>query len=168
MPVQHGHEPFALVRWATFLGFVKSFSISRQNIKLYSEVNSASAKLQLYRKNRTNMGKDKGEKKDTFVYVHDKEFAWVPARLIETKGDKAVVSIPKYANEQAIVSDGGRSGKGVEERTVNLKDYPHKVLPLQNVDGKGNLHQYADMVHLPYLHEVSHCSQACGQKPQTF
>jgi myosin heavy subunit len=100
------------------------------------------------------MGKDKGEKKDTFVYVHDKEFAWVPATLIETKGDKAVVSIPKYANEQAIVSDGGRSGKGVEERTVNLKDYPHKVLPLQNVDGKGNLHQYADMVHLPYLHEA--------------
>lgn len=96
----------------------------------------------------------KGEKKDTFVYVHDKQFAWIPGTLVSSSGDKAVVSCPKYASEQAICSDGGKTAKGVEERTINLKDYPHKVLPLQNVNGSGNLEAFPDMVQLPYLHEV--------------
>ena len=53
-----------------------------------------------------------------------------------------------------MICDGGRSAKGEEERVVKLKDYPAKVLPLQNVDGNGNMPEYADMVELPYLHEV--------------
>ena len=69
-------------------------------------------------------------------------------------GDKATVVVPQYKDEQSIVSDGGRSAKGAEEITVNLKDYPHKVLPLQNVDANGNLVEFSDMVKLPYLHEA--------------
>lgn len=91
---------------------------------------------------------------DTLVYVKHPEFAWVPAKLLDTQGDKATVSIPQYKDQQSIVSDGGRGAKKWEEQTVNLKDYPHKVLPLQNVDGNGCLLECADMVSLPYLHEV--------------
>lgn len=96
----------------------------------------------------------KGEKK-SYVYIHDKELGWIPGTLLSSSGDKAVVECPQYKDEQAICSDGGKTAKGVEERTVNLKDYPHKVLPLQNVDNKGKLMPFADMVKLPYLHEVS-------------
>ena len=53
-----------------------------------------------------------------------------------------------------MICDGGRSAKGEEERVVKLKDYPAKVLPLQNVDGNNNMPEFADMVELPYLHEV--------------
>jgi len=97
----------------------------------------------------------KKEAKATLSYVKDPEYAWVPATLEKTEGDKAYVKIPQYKTEQAITSDGGRAAKGEVEKTINLKDYPHKVLPLQNVDGNGNLLEYADMVQLPYLHEVS-------------
>jgi hypothetical protein len=99
--------------------------------------------------------KQDGEKQDTYVYIKDPDFAWIPAKLISSLGDKATVSIPQYKDEQAILSDGGRGAKTSLEATINLKDYQHKVLPLQNVDGSGNLQAYADMVHLPYLHEVS-------------
>lgn len=101
------------------------------------------------------MGKDKKEK-STLVFVKDPQHAWVPCTLVETKGDKATVSIPQYKDEQAIVCDGGRNAKGAEERVVKLKEYPHSVLPLQNLDGNNNMPEYADMVQLPYLHEVSH------------
>jgi hypothetical protein len=42
-----------------------------------------------------------------------------------------------------------------EERVVNLKEYNAKVLPLQNIDKNRQLIEHADMVTLPYLHEVS-------------
>jgi hypothetical protein len=92
--------------------------------------------------------------KTNYVYVKDADFGWVPATLVNSEGDKATVSIPQYADEQSIVSDGGRSSKKSVEKTINLKDYHHKVLPLQNVDANGNLTEFADMVKLPYLHEV--------------
>jgi hypothetical protein len=101
---------------------------------------------------RSTMG---GEKKDTLCYVKDPNYAWVPATLVKTEGDKAYVKIPQYKDEQSIMSNGGRGAKEFEERVVNLNDYSHKVLPLQNVDNNGNLSEYADMVQLPYLHEVS-------------
>lgn len=95
-----------------------------------------------------------GEKKKPLVFVKDPEHAWVPATLVKQEGDKATVSVPKYKDEQSMICDGGRSSKDAEERVVKLKDYPNKVLPLQNVDGNNNMPEYADMVQLPYLHEV--------------
>jgi hypothetical protein len=91
------------------------------------------------------------------VYIKHPDFAWVPAVLLEQDGDKAKVSVPQYPSEQLILSDGGKGAKGKKEQTINLKDYPHKVLPLQNVDANGMLVECADMVKLPYLHEVSSC-----------
>jgi hypothetical protein len=90
----------------------------------------------------------KEEKKQAHVYILDQQYAWRPAILGETKGDKAYVTVPEYKDEQSMMSDGGRRAKKGEEITIDLKSYPHKVLPLQN-DG-----EYADMVHMPYLHEV--------------
>ena len=80
--------------------------------------------------------------------------AWVPATLLKTEGDKATVEVPVYKDEQAMICDGGRSAKEKDQRVVKLKDYPNKVLPLQNIDGNNNMPEYADMVMLPYLHEV--------------
>jgi hypothetical protein len=74
---------------------------------------------------------------------------------VETKGDKAVVSIPKYSDEQSILSDGGRGAIKFKRREVNLHDYANGVLPLQNVDEMGWLNDEQDMVDLPFLHEVS-------------
>lgn len=39
-------------------------------------------------------------------------------------------------------------------QTVSLSDYPAGALPLQNVDAHGRLRPVADMVDLPFLHEV--------------
>lgn len=96
-----------------------------------------------------------GKSKDTFVYIKHPDYAWVPATLEKQEGTKATCTVPQYADQQSIISDGGRSTKKSISETVNLKDYPHKVLPLQNVDNNGNLIPYADMVSMAYLHEVS-------------
>lgn len=102
----------------------------------------------------TTSNSNEAGKKDTHVYISDPESAWIPAILEKSDGGKAYVSVPQYNDEQDIMSDGGRGAKKYKEEVVNLADYPHKVLPLQNVDESGNLHEYADMVQLPYLHEV--------------
>lgn len=94
------------------------------------------------------------EKKDTLVYIKHPEYAWIPAKLDKSEGDKAYVSVPQYKDQQSIQSDGGKGAKKSIEEVVNLKDYPHKVLPLQNVDSNGNLVEHPDMVQLAYLHEV--------------
>jgi len=111
----------------------------------------------LLRRRRYTMPKKskEGEKKATHVYIKDPEYAWIPAIVEDTKADKATVSIPQYKDEQAIMQDGGRGSRKSVEDTVDLKEYPHKVLPLANVDANGNLLEFADMVQLPYLHEVS-------------
>lgn len=101
------------------------------------------------------MGKKKEEKQTSYVYILDQQFAWRPAILDDTKGDKAICTVPEYKDEQSMMSDGGRAAKKGEQITIDLKQYPHKVLPLQNVDHNGNLTEFADMVKLPYLHEVS-------------
>ena len=100
------------------------------------------------------MPKQKGEKKASNVFIMDKNYAWRPAILETQKGDKAVVTVPEYKNEQSMQCDGGRNAKKGESVTVDLKHYPHGVLPLQNVDGNGNIQEFPDMVKLPYLHEV--------------
>ena len=88
------------------------------------------------------------------VYVLDKDFAWVPARLLESSGEKARVSIPQYAEEAKIASDSGKAATSWTEKEINLKHYPGKSLPLQNIKN-GALNVKEDMVDLPYLHEVS-------------
>jgi len=102
-------------------------------------------------------GKSKEAKSDTnaLVYIKDPEYAWIPATMEREENGKAHVVVPQYESEAKIASDGGRGAKTSVEQVVNLKDYPHKVLPLQNVDANGNLVEFADMVQLPYLHEVS-------------
>jgi hypothetical protein len=92
--------------------------------------------------------------KKSYIYIKDPEFAWIPATLEKSEGDKAYVSVPQYKDEQSISSDGGRRATSTAEDVISLKDYPHKVLPLQNVDANGNLLVFSDMVKLPYLHEV--------------
>ena len=88
------------------------------------------------------------------VYIMDKNFAWIPARLVDVSGDTAKVSIPQYADESLILSDGGKGATGWKDDVVKLKFYPGKTLPLQNCDKAGNLVEKEDMVDLPFLHEV--------------
>lgn len=102
------------------------------------------------------------------VYILDKDYAWRPAILDETKGDKAFVTVPEYPDEQSMMSDGGRAAKKGSQVTLDLKQYPHKVLPLQNVDANGNLTMFADMVKLPYLHEVCMHPRAQGPLARLF
>lgn len=99
------------------------------------------------------MGKEE-EKQSSNVYIMDPEFGWRPAVMESQQGDFAIVNVPEYKDEQSMICDGGRSAKSMEKLKVNLKDYPHKVLPLQNVDANGVLVEFPDMVRLPYLHEV--------------
>ncbi|KAL7577734.1 hypothetical protein ACA910_010498 [Epithemia clementina (nom. ined.)] len=87
------------------------------------------------------------------IYVFDKDLAWVPARLLSRDGEKAKVSIPTYADEADILTDGGKGAKSWREETVNLKLYPGQQFPLQNIKG-GNLVETEDMVDLPFLHEA--------------
>lgn len=100
-------------------------------------------------------------KTSNHVYVKSDEHAWVPARLLESDGEKATVSIPQYKNEQAIQSDGGRGSKSSNKVVVDLKDYPTRTLYLQNVDEEGNLREVEDMVDLPFLHEVGSTYSKC-------
>jgi len=100
------------------------------------------------------MGKDE-EKGSSLVYIQDKTFGWHPATLEKTEKNKATVSVPIYADEQAIACDGGRNAKKRETRVVDLKHYMNNNLPLQNVDNNGNLVEYPDMVELPFLHEAA-------------
>jgi len=95
----------------------------------------------------------KGDSKSSYVLIRDPEYAWVPA-IKESSNDKtATVRIPRYADEQATICDGGATAKRWEDDEINLKDYNRGVLPMQNVDASGNLKTYPDMVNLPFLHE---------------
>lgn len=96
----------------------------------------------------------KQEKQSTNVFIKDEVYGWRPAVQEKINGDKAIVTVPEYPSEQAMACDGGRASKKGNQITINLKDYPSGVLPLQNVDANGNLVECADMVKLPYLHEV--------------
>lgn len=97
-----------------------------------------------------------GKKTNTYVYLKDPEYAWIPAKLQRSSGNVADVQIPQYDDEQSTVCDGGRKAKSWIEAEVDLSDYNKGVLPMQNVDENGNLRVFADMVELPFLHEVRH------------
>lgn len=100
------------------------------------------------------MGKKDEQKAASHVFIVDPDYGWRPAIMEKQQGDFAIVTVPEYKDEQSMVCDGGRASKSQEKLKVNLNDYPHKVLPLQNVDANANLVEFADMVRLPYLHEV--------------
>jgi len=99
------------------------------------------------------MGKGDGK---TFVFIHDPEYAWLPAIKTGDNGTKAQVRVPQYEEEQDIKCDGGDGASGWEDAEVPLKDYNKGLLPVQNVDGGGRLRPFADMVQLPFLHEVGY------------
>lgn len=92
--------------------------------------------------------------KSAAVFLKDPESAWIPAKLIKSNGKTADVEIPVYADEQSTVCDGGKTAKKWVEAEVDLSDYNKGVLPMQNVDEAGNVLCFADMVELPFLHEV--------------
>lgn len=98
--------------------------------------------------------KNENEKQSSNVFIRDDEYGWRPAVQEKINGNKAIVRVPDYPSEQAMACDGGRNAKKGVTREINLKDYPSNVLPLQNVDANGDLIECADMVKLPYLHEV--------------
>jgi hypothetical protein len=106
------------------------------------------------KKDKSGDDGDGGGATSNNVYIMDKKFAWVPARLVESSGDKATVSVPTYPDEHLILSDGGKGAKSWTEEKVSLKHYPGKSLPMQNVDKAGMLTMVDDMVDLPFLHEV--------------
>lgn len=96
-----------------------------------------------------------GKNKSAFVFLKDPENAWIPAKMIRSSGNVADVQIPQYKDEQNTVCDGGKSARKWIEAEVDLSDYAKGVLPMQNVDEAGNMKCFADMVELPFLHEVS-------------
>ena len=98
----------------------------------------------------------KKDKQTGYAFIRDPDYGWRPVILEETRGDQAIVSVPEFKDEQSMMCGTNNSKKG-EQGTVNLNDYTANVLPLQNVDHSGNIQEFADMVKLPYLHEVSAC-----------
>jgi hypothetical protein len=90
------------------------------------------------------------------VYIQNEEHSWVPALQLKKNGNKATVSVPVFKNEQDILSSGGVSKRQYSKnQVIDLTKYDNMVLPMQNVDSKGALQDYRDMVGIPYLHEVS-------------
>jgi hypothetical protein len=89
------------------------------------------------------------------VLVKDPAWGWIPGVQRGTDKGKATVDVWTYSDEQSVACDNGKNARGkFETRTVDLKEYENGCLPLQNVDAGGNLTEVADMVKLPYLHEV--------------
>ena len=90
------------------------------------------------------------------AFIRSKDHSWVPAIVTSNNGKVAEVKIPHYKTQQAIKCDAGASAvKGFESQTVDLADYPNNALPIQNVNDHGSLNEIPDMVHMPFLHEVS-------------
>jgi len=87
------------------------------------------------------------------VYIRDKTHSWLPANLISIENDVATVhvEVPENWHENTYFSDALQEG----ERTVNLCDYPGKILPSQNVDCNGKIHGKSDMTDLEHLHEAA-------------
>jgi hypothetical protein len=107
------------------------------------------------------MADDGGGAQANNVYIRSDEYAWVPARLVEQDKETAKVAIPQYEAEEHIASDGGAGAVGFKSAVVKLKDYPGRMLPLQNCGKDGTLTEVDDMVDLPYLHEVSLVAFRC-------
>jgi hypothetical protein len=112
----------------------------------------------------------------TDVYVHDKAYAWVPAKVLEYRNDYALVAVmlPGEWDGSTMLNDKEESHrlsakihtsmKGLPEddvfglaaeyqipqsimRKVRYKDYIDGQLPEQNLDGQGK-RDMADLIHL--------------------
>jgi hypothetical protein len=96
--------------------------------------------------------------KVTPVYLRSADHTWVPALQLKTHDGKAVVSVPKFLNGEKDMLQCLKASKQfpyqANNQSIDLKDYPNSVLPVQNVDANGNLEDYKDMVDLPFMHEV--------------
>jgi hypothetical protein len=83
----------------------------------------------------------------TLVYVQSKEHAWLPAQIVEGTDDGNTVTVH--------IRGDGPSSIATNTRTVALNDYPHRSLPLQNIDpSTGTVRVVADLADLSFLHEV--------------
>jgi hypothetical protein len=87
------------------------------------------------------------------VYVRDADHTWVPALQVKTYNGKATVQVPKFRDQQSILSCSSKL-KYHGNQVIDLSEYSNKVLPMQNVDGNNELEEYKDMVDLPFMHEV--------------
>jgi hypothetical protein len=92
----------------------------------------------------------------TPVYIRSDNHGWIPALQLKTFDGKATVSVPKAQDEKDILYCAKPSPKFKyhDNQVIELKDYPDKVLPMQNVDSSGMVEDYKDMADLPFLHEV--------------
>jgi Myosin head (motor domain) len=81
------------------------------------------------------------------VYIKDVDSLWIPGRLIESGNN----------NKTALVEVTRTVGKTSrrEQVAVKLEEYPNQALPPQNLNRDGSPLIVADMVDLPFLHEVS-------------
>jgi hypothetical protein len=117
--------------------------------------------------------------KHPFVYVRCPQNAWVPARVLSTVPDSAgipesaVVQLLPWCNSvgSSSVSSADNastdSAEQQQQRTVALDDYPNRSLPLQNLQGNdGTLRVVADLVDLPFLHEVREKQRVAVAMPQ--
>jgi hypothetical protein len=93
------------------------------------------------------------------VYVHSKEHAWLPARVLESNETEARVQVFEPNEQKHGQGESSINGSRSVERVVQLKDYPENSLPLQNVNECG------DMIDLPFLHEVRGPVWSCRESP---
>lgn len=90
------------------------------------------------------------------VYIQSDKHGWIPARVrsLDRKTKEAVVALDHYEDEQDMLNSN-LTGEGELETTINFKDYPGGLLPLQNISNEtGELVACEDMVDMPYMHEV--------------
>ena len=85
------------------------------------------------------------------VYIRSKDDAWIPGRLIRVTDETATVEVKRGLSNTTQFRAKHLSHETI---VVQLKDYPNRALPLQNVSRTGELMVVADMVDLPFLHEV--------------
>ena len=91
---------------------------------------------------------------EKYTFVKDDKLAWVPAIIIKQECHTVHVKVPEYQGEQSTVCDGGEKAVGWEECMVQLDDYRHQQLPIQNVDENGKMQSFPDMIDFEHLHEV--------------
>lgn len=96
--------------------------------------------------------------KVTPVYIRSADHTWVPALQLKSHDGKATVSVPKFASGEKDMLQCLKASKQfpyqANNQSIDLKEYPNSLLPVQNVDSNGNLEDYKDMVDLPFMHEV--------------
>ena len=117
--------------------------------------------------NSTNTNSSTSTSTSNHVYVTSDQYSWMPARVVEyskTDPNQVTVSICGFKDEDSIQSgstinsSSSSSSRGQTQTTtltIDLRTYPNRSLPLQNVNEDGLLQQVEDMVDLPFLHEVS-------------